>query len=150
MDDVFIVWRHGEEELQKFMKFMNSYGERKGLKTDLKFTFEVGKSVPFLDTMVSINGDKLKTTLYSKETDAHFYLRKSSCHPPSCTKGVVKGELLRVRRICTLDEDFKKAAGKKMGHFSPSSRIECAIMISVRYTASMRNIYFHVRHFRDL
>ena len=54
----------------------------------------------------------------TKPTDAHLYLRKSSCHPPSCTKGIVKGELLRVRRICTLKEDFVKAAGKVMGHFS--------------------------------
>ena len=39
------------------MEFMNSYGERNGMKTDLKFTFESGKSVPFLDTMVSIDGE---------------------------------------------------------------------------------------------
>ena len=118
LDDIFIVWPHGDIELQKFMKFMNSFGERNGMTTELKFTFEVGKSVPFLDTMVSVNGDGLKTNLYSKETDAHLYLRRSSCHPPSCTKGVVKGELLRVRRICTLNEDFKEAAGKIMGYFS--------------------------------
>ena len=118
LDDIFFVWTHGEKELKKFMDFMNNYGEKNGMRTDLKFTFESGKSVPFLDTMVSINGESLKTTLYSKETDAHLYLRKSSCHPPSCTKGVVKGELLRVRRICTLEDDFKKSAQKIMGYFS--------------------------------
>ena len=117
LDDIFFVWLHGEEELRKFIAYMNSFGEKNNMKTDLKFTFETGKSVPFLDTLVSINGDRLKTTLYSKETDAHLYLRKSSCHPPSCTKGIVKGELLRVRRICTLREDFEKAAGKVMGYF---------------------------------
>ena len=118
LDDVFFLWTHGDAELKKFMDFMNCFGEKNGMRTDLKFTFESGKSVPFLDTMVSINGNSLKTTLYSKETDAHLYLRKSSCHPPSCTKGIVKGELLRVRRICTLDEDFKKSAQKIMGYFS--------------------------------
>ena len=88
------------------------------MRTDLKFTFESGKSVPFLDTMVSIHGNGLKTTLYSKETDAHLYLRESSCHPPSCSKGIVKGELLRIRRICTLEEDFKKSAQKVLGYFA--------------------------------
>ena len=97
---------------------MNSFGEKNGMKTNLKFTFEMGKSVPFLDTLVSVNGEGLKTTLYSKPTDAHLYLRKSSCHPPSCTKGIVKGELLRARRICTLKEDFVKAAGKVMPFMS--------------------------------
>ena len=118
LDDIFFTWGHGEEELKKFLLFMNSFGEKNNMQTDLKFTFEMGKSVPFLDTLVSVNGRKLKTTLYSKPTDAHLYLRKSSCHPPSCTKGIVKGELLRVRRICTLKDDFVKAAGKVMGHFS--------------------------------
>ena len=118
LDDIFFVWDHGDEELKKFMSFMNNFGEKNSMKTDLKFTFETGKSVPFLDTLVSLNGERLKTTLYSKPTDAHLYLRKSSCHPPSCTKGIVKGELLRVRRICTLKEDFEKAAGKIMGYFS--------------------------------
>ena len=83
---------------------------KRGMETELKFTFESGKSVPFLDTLVSINGTSLKTDLYSKPTDAHLYLRRDSCHPSSCTKGMVKGELLRARRICTLEEDFKKAA----------------------------------------
>ena len=118
LDDIFFVWDHGDEELKKFMSFMNTFGGKNSMKTDLKFTFETGKSVPFLDTLVSINGERLKTTLYSKPTDAHLYLRKSSCHPPSCSKGIVKGELLRVRRICTLKEDFEKAAEKIMGYFS--------------------------------
>ena len=33
------------------------------------------------------------------------------------TKGLVKGELLRARRICTTDSDFKEAAGKMTHYF---------------------------------
>ena len=79
--------------------------------------FEMGSSVPFLDTTVSIDGHTLKTTLYSKPTDAHLYLRSDSCHPPSCTKGLVKGELLRARRICTKDTDFIETENRMKGHF---------------------------------
>ena len=88
------------------------------MQTELKFMFEVGKQVHFLDTTVSIQSDGLlKNTLYSKPTDAHLYLRKDSCHPASCTKGLVKGELLRARRICTEDKDFNDAAERMKSYF---------------------------------
>ena len=54
LDDIFMVWEHGPEELAKFQQFMQDYGERNGLMTRLKFTFESGQSVPFLDTNVSL------------------------------------------------------------------------------------------------
>jgi hypothetical protein len=95
LDDIFFVWEDGEETLRDFMQHMQDFGKSNNLKTHLNFTFEQGNSVPFLDTMVSLGeGGKLKTLLFSKPTDAHLYLRKDSCHPSSCTKGLVKGELL--------------------------------------------------------
>ena len=118
LDDIFMVWQYGPEELRKFQEYMQTFAKKHNMKTDLKFTFEVGTSVPFLDTNVSIHGSRLKTSLYSKETDAHLYLRRDSCHPPSCTKGLVKGELLRARRICSTEEDFKKAANSMLGYFT--------------------------------
>ena len=117
LDDIFFVWPHGPEKLKDFIDFMQNFGQRKSMKTKLKFTFETGSSVPFLDTLVSVDGRRLKTTLYSKPTDAHLYLRSDSCHPKSCTKGLVKGELLRARRICTKEVDFVEAAGKMKNHF---------------------------------
>ena len=118
LDDIFMLWQHGPDELTKFQEFMQTFAKRRGMKTDLQFTFEVGTSVPFLDTNVSIRGNNLVTSLYSKKTDAHLYLRRDSCHPPSCTKGLVKGELLRARRICSTEEDFKKAAESMLGYFA--------------------------------
>ena len=46
-----------------------------------------------------MNG-KLQTTVYSKPTDAHLYLHSKSCHP--------KKLLLRLKRICSTDEEFHK------------------------------------------
>ena len=37
LDDIFFVWPHGDVELQKFMKFMNSFGEKNKMATELKF-----------------------------------------------------------------------------------------------------------------
>ena len=117
LDDIFFVWPYGPEKLNEFIEFMQGFGERNNMRTKLKFTFETGTSVPFLDTLVSIDGRKLKTTLYSKPTDAHLYLRSDSCHPKACTKGLVKGELLRARRICTKEQDFMEAAERMKGYF---------------------------------
>ena len=117
LDDIFIVWEHGPDELSKFQKFMQDFGEHSKLKTTLKFTFESGQSVPFLDTSVSVEGGGLRTDLFSKETDAHLYLRRDSCHPPACSKGLIKGELLRARRICSTQEGFEKAATSMKGFF---------------------------------
>jgi hypothetical protein len=118
LDDVFFIWPHGPDKLTEFTNFMQNYSKDTGMKTNLKFTFEVGQTVPFLDTQVSIGeSGKLETKLYSKDTDAHLYLRRDSCHPKSCTKGLVKGELLRARRICSKESDFDKAADKMKGYF---------------------------------
>ena len=117
LDDVFMLWQYGPDELKKFQSYMQSFAKGRGMKTELQFTFEVGVSVPFLDTKVTIDGHHLTTTLYSKQTDAHLYLRRDSCHPPSCTKGLVKGELLRARRICSTEDGFKEAAESMIGYF---------------------------------
>ena len=73
LDDIFMVWEHGAEELSKFQQFMQNFGEESNLRTKLKFTFESGQSVPFLDTSVSVDGDKLRTDLFSKPTDAQLF-----------------------------------------------------------------------------
>ena len=137
LDDIFFVWPHGPEKLKVFIEFMQSFGERKKLKTKLKFTYETGDSVPFLDTMVSIDGSKLKTTLYSKPTDAHLYLRSDSCHPKSCTKGLVKGEMLRARRICSKEDDFLEAANTMKSHFMRRGFDQSAIEQTVGEVLSM-------------
>jgi hypothetical protein len=104
LDDIIFVWSHGEESLKNFFEHMQSFGEVNKMKTSLKFTFEYGKSVPFLDTTVTLKDGKIVTDLFCKSTDAHLYLRNDSCHPKNCMKGLAKGEFLRVHRICSSEE----------------------------------------------
>ena len=47
-------------------------------------------------------------SVYSKPTDAHLYLNAKSSHPKSQILGIAKGVALRLRRICSDDEDFKQ------------------------------------------
>ena len=117
LDDVIFLWSHGDEKLQDFLTFMQNFTENEKMRTKLKFTFDYGKKVSFLDTQVIIENGGIRTDLYSKPTDAHLYLRSNSCHPTSCKKGLVKAEMLRVRRICSLDTDYRKQSEVMRSHF---------------------------------
>jgi hypothetical protein len=96
---------------------MQEFSKNNKLKTNLQFTFEYGKTVPFLDTSVSLENGGMKTDLYSKITDAHLYLRNNSCHPKNYLKGLPKGEFLRVKCICSSEEDFKRRANEMKDFF---------------------------------
>ena len=56
IDDVFLIWTHGEEELQKFIDYLNASHH------SIKFTAEWSKeSINFLDTRVIKKDDTLVT-----------------------------------------------------------------------------------------
>ena len=73
IDDIFFIWTHSEEELQKFMGELNSFD------TNIKITYKyIDKRVSFLDLQVDIVHGKLITSLFGKPTDRHQYLHYSS------------------------------------------------------------------------
>ena len=74
--------------------------------------------VNFLDTTVHLDPDgSLWTDLYSKPTDSHNYLRFESSHPRHCMQGLPYSQFLRVRRICTREEDFVRHCENLRSHF---------------------------------
>ena len=80
-----------------------------------KIKFEVQKStdkVNFLDVTVSIMENCLKTSLYSKPTDACQYLNTSSNHPKHVISNIPKGQFIRIRRICSNKEDYWESSNK--------------------------------------
>ena len=86
IDDVFVIWTHGEEQLFSFIEYINSYHQT------IKFTTEKSRdSVSYLDVSVSRNGRALETDLYCKPTDTQQYLQKSSCHPWHVKKAIAYG-----------------------------------------------------------
>ena len=77
------------------------------LDDKLKFTLVVGgDSLTFLDLLLRLINGRLETTVYSKPTDSHLYLHATSCHKKASIEGIQKGVALRLRRICSRDEDF--------------------------------------------
>ena len=93
---------------------MDSFLERLNtFHPDIKFTHERSKTeINFLDLTVRKAGDRLITDLYCKPTDCPQYLAFNSAHPFHCKKSIVYSQGLRVKRLCSLDRDFRKHIGK--------------------------------------
>ena len=109
LDDIFTIWTNGEEQLNHFLNFLQTYSHEKQLQTKLAFDIFTSKeSVSFLDVQITALNGTLITDIFSKKTDSHFYLRKESCHPVHCKKGLIQSQMLRLRRICSNPTTFHK------------------------------------------
>ena len=74
----------------------------------LIFMMEIGgNSICFLDLKISVQNNRLETTVYSKPTDGHWYLEASSRHKKSSKNFMIKDVALCLRRICSTMEDIK-------------------------------------------
>ena len=103
LDDVFIIWPHGPQELDSFLGALNSYHET------VKFTWEISKKkISYLDVMVCLEDGKLSTDVCHKPIDAHQHLNFRSCHPLHVKKGIPHGQALRLKRICDSEDKFEK------------------------------------------
>ena len=101
IDDVFMIWEHGEESLQEFLSYLNS------AHPTIKFTAEYSeKSINFLDVTVLKEGNHLSTDLYVKPTDTHQYLHATSAHPSHVKRAIPYGQALRLNRICSNNKFF--------------------------------------------
>ena len=73
IDDIFMVWTHGQEKLDDFIKYLNN------IHPTIKFTSERSTtSIPFLDVNIQLSNGKIETDLFCKPTDKHQYLLHSS------------------------------------------------------------------------
>ena len=110
IDDIFLIWRHGEDRLREFIYVLNEAHH------SIKFTAEwSGKTVSFLDVRVVKEGNKLIPYLFTKPTDTHQLLHHSSCHPGYTKRGIPYSRALRIRRICSEDQFFDKRVGELRG-----------------------------------
>ena len=103
IDDIFMLWQHGQDSLDSFLEALN---DDKTHKT-IKFTSTYSKErINFLDVDVMIQDNKVLTDLYIKETDTHQYLDFHSCHPIHCKTSLPFSQALRLNRICSEPQFF--------------------------------------------
>ena len=108
IDDIFMIWKYGNLELEKFLEALNSHHQK------IKFTYTTDQNeIPFLDTIVyrsTSNG--IYTRIYHKPTDQKYYLHYHSAHPRNQKNSVPYGLLIRYKRICTEDHYFEQEVRK--------------------------------------
>ena len=119
IDDIFFIWTHDKKSLDYFIKFAQEFSEKRKMRSKIKFEVNISQTtVNFLDVKVLLDNDSLKTTLFTKPTDAHLYLNSSSCHPNHVIKNIPKGQFIRLRRICSEKSDFTHHSQTLIQHFT--------------------------------
>ena len=112
IDDSFVIWQFGHEELDLFISYLNSR------MPSMKFEAEKSLTdVAILDVKVILKGSTIETTLYTKPTDSHNYINHASCHQKSCKDGIPYGQFLRLRRICSTELEFVANSKQLAFHF---------------------------------
>lgn len=101
IDDIFIIWPHGEATLLSFISAFNN------VHPSISFSHSYSPStIDFLDVTVCIHGTQLTTKLYRKPTDRHRYLHFESSHKRDCKLSIPYSQALRFKRICSEQSDF--------------------------------------------
>ena len=105
LDDIFCIWTEGLEKLKEFFNFLNEF------YPSIKFTMDYSKkSINFLDVKVSKSesGNTLCTSLFTKSNGTNQYLHPTSCHRSIYKKSISYGQAVRIKRICSDEEDLQQ------------------------------------------
>lgn len=118
LDDIFFLWPGTSVELDEYNIFLNS------LIGDIKVTLNSNPvEVNFLDTTVYKrtlqDGTTLQTKVYFKETDTHQLLHTASFHPKHTTRGILKSQFLRFKRISSCFDDYNSACSVLFSALQP-------------------------------
>ena len=107
MDDVAGAASCSEEDLREFLEFASSF------HPNLEYTWSISTDkLPFLDIYLKPRDNHVSTSIYYKDTDSHSYLNFSSSHPSSCKSSIPYSQFLRLRKICSENDDFESEANK--------------------------------------
>ena len=112
LDDCLIGWSHGRDKFDEFVEDLNRCHKT------IKFTAEVSElSVLFLDLNIHLEYGQIWTDLYCKPTDSHNYLHSNSAHPEHNKLSLPYNQYLRLKCICSRNEDFLKHSQMITFHF---------------------------------
>ena len=153
IDDVFGIWRwNGDCDKWNFFKkkLNNPFFELDWEISDLT------KKMNFMDLTISIEGNKIETSLYEKPNNLHLFIPSNSCHPPGLLKGMINGHVFRVRTLCSkksdqqlkLQEYFRclVARGYDPEVLKKLFRVAQVQRITKERSSDRKRIFFHTRY----
>lgn len=140
LDDIFFIWPGTREELDAYREFLNNIID--GISITMCVRHQV---IEFLDTRIFKkhlpSGCILSTCVYFKPTDTHQLLHGSSAHPRHTTRGILKSQLIRFKRISSSRYEYDYACKtlfdvlSKRGYSrSVFRRLKLKIWASTQYT----------------
>jgi len=114
IDDIFFLWRDGEEHLKQFIAHLN------GFHRTIKFEVTQGESynfqtraISFLDLKIWIDEKGfIQTTLFQKPCRVVSYLLPSSSHPGFITRNIPYSLAYRLVRIESTQEGLEQNLNK--------------------------------------
>lgn len=108
IDDIFFIWPGSYQELLVYNDFLNTIIP--GIKVSLSIKKEITE---FLDTRIykchSPNNTVLCTSVFFKPTDTHQLLHGKSFHPRHTTRGILKSQLIRFKRLSSSKYEYDHA-----------------------------------------
>ena len=100
VDDVFCIFREGAHH-ESFLDKLND------MHPNLMFTYEMGgKSIPFLDTKITLEVKSFKSTVFRKKTDTSVVLNYRSVAPTKWKSALIKWFIHRADKVCSNDDLF--------------------------------------------
>ena len=130
------------ERLCQFRDYLNS------LDPNLKLKMTVGENdeLTFVDLRITLKNNKLFTTVYSKPTSSQIYLHADSIHPKSTFTGIQKGVSLRLRRICSTDEEFNERSKEYKAYLVARDHNPASVLKEFDRTANLIMTQAGVKH----
>jgi hypothetical protein len=170
IDDVFGIWLSDPDPTVN-LEMWNAFQSDMNAWYGLEWTCTTpSHTCNFMDLTITIENGKLSTTLFEKAQNLHLYLPPTSSHPRGCSTGLVFGQVLRARRLCSCQADadvkikefleqllerghtrehllplFARAEANAMTYMSRTPR-ERLKLIEEKKDASRQNIYFHLQY----
>ncbi|XP_077342840.1 uncharacterized protein LOC143987733 [Lithobates pipiens] len=105
IDDLIFIWAGTRSSLTDFLAELNNNTSHINLTSEIS-----AENINFLDVNIHRHGERLETKAYFKPTDANSYLPMQSGHHPAWLKNIPKGQVTRIRRNCSNDNDFYSQA----------------------------------------
>jgi hypothetical protein len=102
VDDVWGLWTHGQEDLIQLVNLANNIHPR--IQVELRYSQD---SIEYVDVRTTLNNGRIKTDLYTKDTDKHQYLYISSNPPRKVKESIPYGLGIRLKRICSDEKDYE-------------------------------------------
>ncbi|CAF4078673.1 unnamed protein product, partial [Rotaria sordida] len=100
IDDIFMTWNKSENELKVLLDEANTW------HPNIKLDYKIGKSLPFLDVLLTNNNGILSTSVYHKPATEPYVTPFISDHPRHVFMNIIKTSLTRAIRYSSTFEVF--------------------------------------------